>query len=131
MEGESDGANDGTASGITSSAYLLKIQDFLKAKDDTSKFVGLALLKAFLDNEASYQNAEVLKRLWNSISPTFLDRLLRARRNEKTSEQEAKDMVDLAVAVIHAFSVRLPAEAKRDVSLTQRTGPLVQALLKW
>jgi len=107
-----------------------KIESLLKAKDDTSRFVGLALLKLMLEDDKIASDPGALKALWESVSPKFLDRLLRAYSNEKLGQGEAKDMVDLAVAVIHAFTVLLPIEARRNVRLTRRIEPLIKVLNK-
>jgi len=72
--------------GLDPSATFQKIQDLLKARDDTSRFVGLALLKTVLDNGQLLQDSERLRVLWESLSPKFLDRLLRAQQNEKVNE---------------------------------------------
>lgn len=107
-----------------------KVHTLLKTKDDTSRFVGLALLKAILDNGGLRDDPDALHLLWESISPKFLDRLLRAGQNEKVSKEEARDMVDLAVAVLHTFTILLPEEAWKGNRLTRRTAPLVNAFLK-
>lgn len=112
-----------------SAATLQKMQDLLKAKDDTSRFVGLALLKSVLDNGHLGQDSQDLRELWGALSPKFLDRLLRARQNEKLSQTDSKDMVDLAVAVLHTFTILLPQDCRRDKRLTERTAPLVKALV--
>lgn len=112
------------------SATFEKMQDLLKAKDDTSRFVGLALLKTVLDNGQLVQNSQRLRILWEALSPKFLDRLLRAHQNEKISNADSKDMVDLAVAVLHTFSILLPEESRKDKRLTGRTAPLVKALIQ-
>lgn len=111
-------------------ATLEKMKDLLKAKDDTSRFVGLALLKTVLDNGHLSKDPEALRVLWESISSKFLDRLLRAQQNEKVSKAEAKDMVDLAVAVLHTFTILLPGESIKEKRLTGRTAPLVKALVE-
>ncbi|KAF8857174.1 DUF1941-domain-containing protein [Acephala macrosclerotiorum] len=108
---------------------LQKMQDLLRAKDDTSRFVGLALLKSVLDNGHLTQESEALRDMWESLSPKFLDRLLRARQNEKISQTDSKDMVDLAVAVLHTLTILLPDDCRRDKRLTGRTAPLVKALV--
>ncbi|PBP27311.1 DUF1941 family protein [Diplocarpon rosae] len=100
-----------------------RIQDLLKAKDDTSRFVGLALLKTVLDNGQLVQNQQKLQALWESMSPKFLDRLLRAQQTEKVNKTDSKDMVDLAVAVIHTFSILLSEESRREKRLTGRIAP--------
>ena len=106
-----------------------KIQSLLKAKDDTSRFVGLALLKAVLDDGRLVQDSAALHTLWECISPKFLDRLLRAGQNDKISHSEANDMVDLAVAVLHTFTILLPEDVRKDSRLAKRAAPLVNALL--
>jgi Neurochondrin len=116
--------------GLDPSATFQRIQDLLKARDDTSRFVGLALLKTVLDNGQLFQNSERLRVLWESLSPKFLDRLLRAQQNEKVNEAEARNMMDLAVAILHTFTIILPEDSRKEKRLTGRTAPLVKALLK-
>jgi hypothetical protein len=106
-----------------------KMQELLRAKDDTSIFVGLALLKTVLDNGQLIQDPARLELLWQSLSPRFLDRLLRAQQNEKISKAEAKDMVGLAVSVLHTFTMLLPEDAQKNKRLTGRIAPLVKALI--
>jgi len=115
--------------GLDPSATFQKIQDLLKARDDTSRFVGLALLKTVLDNGQSLDDSERLRVLWESLSPKFLDRLLRAQQNEKVNEVEARNMVDLAVAILHTFTILLPEDSRNEKRLTGRTAPVVKALL--
>lgn len=112
---------------ITTTAENLKA--LLQTKDDTQRFVGLALLKSLLDNGQLIQDSERVCELWDALSPTFLDRLLRAHRNEKLSRSEAQDMVDLAVSVIHTFTVILPENTRRQKRLIGRTPALVKALV--
>lgn len=58
---------------------IAKIQGLLRSKDDTSRFVGLALLKSVLDNSPDLQKDDgVIQGLWDSISPKFLARLLKS-----------------------------------------------------
>ena len=113
-----------------SSATFEKMQDLLKAKDDTSRFVGLALLKTVIDNGQLVQHPEQLRVFWESLSPKFLDRLLRAQRNEKANKAQAKDMVDLAVSVLHRFTILLPEDSRKEERLTGRTEPLINALVQ-
>jgi hypothetical protein len=121
--------SQGDASG-GSSATFAKIEELLKTKDDTSRFVGLALLKSVLDNGQLAQDPEQLRTLWESISPKFIDRLLRSRPSEKISKSEAQDMVDLAVAVLHTFTVLLPEDCQKETRLVGRTSPLLNALVE-
>ncbi|KAL6716933.1 hypothetical protein ACLMJK_004845 [Lecanora helva] len=87
----------------------------LKKHDDTSRFVGLALLKPILESELKDGNAStenerdaLVQRCWNAVPGSFLDRLLKARAIEKQSKDEAGNMVALAVAIVHAFVSLLP-----------------------
>ncbi|QSZ37717.1 hypothetical protein DSL72_008816 [Monilinia vaccinii-corymbosi] len=127
-----DGDLESEPKGLTSTrATFEKMKDLLKAKDDTSRFVGLALLKSVLDNEQQLvKNTEHLQIIWESISSKFLDRLLRAQLSGKVDKAQAKDMVDLAVAVIHTFSILLPENTRREPQFTGRTGPMVKALVQ-
>lgn len=109
---------------------LEKMKNLLKAQDDTSRFVGLALLKTVLDNGHLAEDSQAILSLWEAISPKFLDRLLKAQQNEKVSKSDAKDMVDLAVAVLHTFTILLPEESYKEKRLTGRTAPLVKALVE-
>ena len=82
----------------------------LKKHDDTSRFVGLALLKPVLEQELGQlddtderESAEIIQRAWDAIPAKFLDRLLKARSKEGRSRGEAENMVGVAVAVLQAF----------------------------
>lgn len=82
----------------------------LKKHDDTSRFVGLALLKPVLEQELSQLDdtdegvsAEIIQRAWGAIPAKFLDRLLKARSREGRSRDEAENMVGVAVSVLQAF----------------------------
>jgi len=48
---------------------------YLSCRDDTSRFVGLAMLYSFLTH---IQDTNVLVRCWKSLNPRFLDRLLKS-----------------------------------------------------
>ena len=103
----------------------------LKAKDDTSRFVGLALLKSILDNNAELQNdPKIISECWAAIPTKFVDRLLRAGESDKKSKEESKSMAELAVAVIHTFVVLLPKTSQEDEKLLGRTEGLMSALIK-
>ena len=100
---------------------LEKALEFLKAKDDTSRFVGLALLKPLLEQELSQQRSTeeegtraLIEQCWRAIPVKFLDRLLRAKPDGKRSKEEADSMVGLAVAVLHAFLTIVEAPEKDD-----------------
>ncbi|KAI1742269.1 Neurochondrin-domain-containing protein [Xylaria scruposa] len=84
---------------------IQKVHQLLAAKDDTSRFVGLLLLKTTLDNHASDLQHEQVEALWNSISPRFLDRLIRTgSRPASEQRKQSGDMLDAAVAVIYTFA---------------------------
>ncbi|KAM0349355.1 hypothetical protein ACHAPU_003764 [Fusarium lateritium] len=105
-----------------------KIQSLLKAKDDTQRFVGLALLKSVLDSsEQLRQNGQTVQSLWSSLSPKFLDRLLRT--GSKPSSENAKEMLDLVVSVLHIFAILLPEQAPSDIKFINRIPLLVSSVL--
>lgn len=110
---------------------LDEIKGYLRQKDDTSRFVGLALLKSALDTQPSVRQDEVvLNSLWESISPTFLARLLRAA-NKYNEQENAKEMVDIAVSVLHIFAILLPAEKREDTKFVSRIDGLLSCLEQW
>ena len=122
---------DATSAPVDNAAGLEQIKGLLKAKDDTSRFVGLALLKSVLDTQAQLREDTVLvSSLWESISPKFLARLLRASKNEKTTNEEAKNMVDIAIGVLHIFGILLPEDSRQDRRFTDRIGGLVNCLVE-
>ncbi|TPX18385.1 uncharacterized protein E0L32_011718 [Thyridium curvatum] len=107
-----------------------KIQGLLKTKNDTSRFVGLALLKSVLDNSKELREDEAaLSELWGCISPKFLDRLLRTGSAPSHSQKDAKDMLDLAVAVVHTFTILLPESKRSEQKLVGRIPLLVASLV--
>lgn len=108
---------------------IQKIQNLLAAKDDTSRFVGLLLLKTTLDNHASDLQHEQVTRLWDSISPRFLDRLIRTG-SQPASEQrrQSGDMLDVAVAVMYTFT-KLLNDCALDEKLYARIPNLANAVL--
>ncbi|KAH8894919.1 DUF1941-domain-containing protein [Thozetella sp. PMI_491] len=111
------------------SSSVQKVQTLLKTKDDTSRFVGLALLKSVLDNAQALRTDEAaIFALWESVPPKFLDRLLRTSQGVG-SQKHAKDMLDLAVSVIHTFTALIPPE-KRDEKLAGRIPRLVACLVQ-
>jgi hypothetical protein len=109
-------------------ANISKIQALVQAQDDTQRFVGLALLKSVLDNSPDLQkNHDVVQRLWDSLPAKFLDRLLRTGSNP--SKKDSKEMLDLAVSVLHTFAALLPEEARSQPKFTDRIPRLVSAVL--
>lgn len=107
---------------------LAKVKPLLKSKDDTQRFVGLALLKSLLDNTPEIRNDEaVIQDLWSHISPKFLTRLLRTGINR--SNDSAKDMLDIGIAILYTFSVLLPEADTATAAFTDRMHILVEAAL--
>jgi hypothetical protein len=108
---------------------LQKIQYLLKIKDDTARFVGLALLKTVLDNSPELrQDEESITALWVNISSNFLDRLLRTGMGDNASQKDAKEMLDVAVSVLHTFAILLPDSAKAGSKFYNRIPRLVACL---
>ncbi|PSR94579.1 Neurochondrin-domain-containing protein [Coniella lustricola] len=128
-----DAPQPGTPQGLDDAATVQKIQGLLKTKNDTSRFVGLALLKTVLDNSQQLREDEAtITALWQSVSPKFLDRLLRSGSgvgSSPASKRDANDMVSIAVAVLHTFSTLLPPPVKQESSLVDRIPPLVSVIL--
>ncbi|KAI0180058.1 DUF1941-domain-containing protein [Hypoxylon sp. FL1284] len=123
-------SDDENAPASSQAPSIEKIQQLLKNRDDTSRFVGLALLRSVLDNSPELQDEkEVIVSLWDSISPKFLDRLLRTGTQSGPDQKSSKDMLDLAIAVVHTFAVLLPDEAKQDNKLIGRIPRLATAVL--
>lgn len=101
----------------------------LRTKDDTSRFVGLAILKSLLDNHATFRNdAATLTKCWEAIPSVFLDRMLRASASQKKSPQEAQSMREIAVAILHIFALLLPDDVTDAETFVRRSAALVCAL---
>lgn len=128
MADKSSAINESDTENATTA--LDRMRGLLGAKDDTSRFVGLALLKSILDNQPVLRDdAGHMGTFWEAISPKFLDRLLRAGKNHNMTKGEAKNMLDIAVAVLHAFTSLLPEEVRDDKRLVGRLPALVNALI--
>ncbi|KAI9880191.1 MAG: hypothetical protein M1830_004777 [Pleopsidium flavum] len=111
-----------TPTGLDAEKALEQPLELLRTKDNTYRFVGLALLKSILDNQQSLlEDPRIIAKCWAAISPKFLDALLQASENEGRNKQEAQSMVELAVAVIHAFLVLLPSESCGNVKMVLLT----------
>jgi hypothetical protein len=126
----SDNIGDNTSNNPEAAVTIQRIQELLKTKNDTSRFVGLALLKSVLDNSPQLrEDEEAVTTLWHSVSPKFLDRLLRSGAKQGSSPKDARDMIDIAVGVVHIFSVLLPDDSKKDPNLVGRIPALVSVIL--
>ncbi|GAO19667.1 hypothetical protein UVI_02047660 [Ustilaginoidea virens] len=113
---------------IPDAATISRIQALLESKQDTQRFVALALLKSVLDNSPQLrQDASVIQRLWASTSPKFLERLVRT--GSRSSGQNAKEMLDLAISVLHTFAALLPQSSIAEPKFTDRIPGLVNAVL--
>lgn len=107
-------------------ASLDRVKALLKAKDDTQRFVGLAILKSVLDNSTELrQNHTAVQDLWACISPKFLDRLLKTG----SASKDAADMLNLAVSVLHTFGLLLPQDSLNSTKFSARIPLLVSVLL--
>lgn len=129
----------------TPTAALEQTLSLLSSRDDTSRFVGLALLKSLLDvQEGLRNNPDIAARCWDAVPATFLDRLLRATdrptgegsgkeggKKQRKSVEEANNMVDLAVGVIHSFTLLLSGSVGSNSKLGGRTPALVAVLARW
>jgi hypothetical protein len=108
---------------------LQKILDLLKTKDDTARFVGLALLKTVLDNSPELrQDEESITALWANISSSFLDRLLRTGTGDNGENKDAKEMLEVGVSVLHTFAKLLPDATKAGSKFYNRIPLLVACL---
>ncbi|KAF8423638.1 Neurochondrin-domain-containing protein [Tirmania nivea] len=106
----------------------------LQTPSDTSRFVGLAMLSSILKHANIANDRTILRKVWEVMPYRFLDRLLKSRtyhpssrQSSKTPADQAKDMVELAVNVIHAFALLLPAAAD-NLALVDRAPRLIAAL---
>jgi hypothetical protein len=128
--------NDSDSAPLAGDTSVQKIKTLLGAKDDTSRFVGLALLKSVLDNTPELRsNGEIVTELWEAIPPKFLDRLIRTGSKQKSSpdpsRKSSNDMLDLAVSVLHTFAALLPEDSRQTSRILDRIPQLVACLLVW
>ncbi|KKA27129.1 hypothetical protein TD95_000389 [Thielaviopsis punctulata] len=112
-----------------SAPTLPQVATLLSAPDDTSRFVGLALLHSILDNSSGIRtDATALCELWDAVPASFLDRLLKAGAGRR-NRQQAPEMASLAASVVHAFAALLPDEVRGRKKAVGRIPALVQAVL--
>jgi len=101
----------------------------LRAKDDTSRFAGLSLLRSLLDsNEKLRRDPEVISKCWSAISEKFLVRLLKAQASDKRSEDESKSLVELAVSIIHIFVNLLPPSELGSAKIRDLCEPISKTI---
>lgn len=102
----------------------------LSSKDDTSRLMGLAMLKSILNNQIIIQeNSEILKECWDAISAKFLDQLLKPATRKEQDEDSSRNTIELAVAIVHAFLVLLPDYVKSSKKAIGRISGLIGALI--
>jgi hypothetical protein len=113
------------------------------------RLVGLGLLKSFLDNSPELRDDRVaLGALWKAVPGKFLDGMIRKALGSSIKSEEdydvgeedirvpqwegaqGKDMIDLAVSVLHKFITLLSDKQKRGPRFLNRMPMLMEALLK-
>ncbi|TKA79767.1 hypothetical protein B0A49_02660 [Cryomyces minteri] len=110
-------------------AALSQVFNLLKAKDDTSRFVGLSLLRSLLDAHDVFRNdPDIVIKCWAAIPTKFLNRLLNAVEGQKRTKEEANSMNELAVSVIHVFTILLPLQAIQEDKMLSFCGAIVKVL---
>lgn len=110
-------------------AGIDQVFDLLATKDDTSLFVGLSLLRSYLDSRPDVQkDTGKLLEAWNAIQKSFLRRLLRTRPSKTVGEEDARSMNNLAVAIVHSFVNLLPQEELGSQDISSLVLPLAQAI---
>ena len=128
-DAEQTGGDQETKKETSKDDSIQKTLALLKARDDTSRFAGLTVLKAILDiNEDLQKDSNALAQFWVAISAKFLDRLLGAGANEKKSKHEAESMAELAVGVLHAFVRLITSIVQEHEKLLGRAEGLMAAL---
>ncbi|KAK3322489.1 Neurochondrin-domain-containing protein [Apodospora peruviana] len=131
MDEEAQAASATSTAQALNETAISNIKALLSAKDDTSRFVGLALLKSTLDNSEELRNDEAaITALWESISPKFLDGMIRTGLGQQGQGQgqDNHNMLEIAVSVINAFAALLPEDATKDKRILGRIPQLVAAL---
>jgi hypothetical protein len=104
-------------------AALQQVFNLLKARDDTSRFVGLSLLRSSLDANEELRNDEsVISRCWSAVPNKFLVRLMKGGGGT----DETRNMNNLAVAVLHTFANLLSTEKVAEKKMLDLCEPLVQ-----
>ncbi|KAF2434539.1 DUF1941-domain-containing protein [Tothia fuscella] len=111
-------------------AALDQVFSLLKAKDDTSRFVGLSLLRSLLDsNEELRSNTAIITQCWNSIPNTFLIKLLESQTSKKKkSDEETRDLITLAISVVNIFANLVPQEEIEKEKMTEFCEPLIHVI---
>jgi hypothetical protein len=108
-------------------AALEQTLGLLRARDDTSRFVGLSLLRSLLDsNEELRSDAAVITTCWNAIPNKFLNRLLNPKSTKTSNVEETKSLVQLAILVVHLFANLLSQDEIGKGKMTDLCDPLLR-----
>jgi Neurochondrin len=108
---------------------LAQVITLLKAKDDTSRFVGLSLLHSLLDSRKDLREApQVILQSWRAIPKSFLLRLLETAPSTRINAEDARNMKQLAVAVIHSYANMLSAQELGSKVMVESCEPLIFSL---
>jgi hypothetical protein len=108
---------------------LDQVVALLKAKDDTSRFVGLSLLRSLLDSRRDLRESpDILSQSWTAIPKPFLIRLLKTSPTEKVGIDDARNMKQLAVAIFHTFVNLLSSEELETKAVVSACDPLILAI---
>jgi hypothetical protein len=107
---------------------LQHIFALLNAKDDTSRFVALSLLRSWLDTQDITRHPAAISACWKAIPKTFLSRLLKTRSSDTINEDDARNMNHLAVAIIYTFTNLLPSDEVDSNDFVALCDPLINAL---
>ena len=105
---------------------LEQIFSLLQSPDDTTKFIGLALLRGVLTKIDSKEMQEsyrvIAPKCWNAIPVNFLDRLFNQFTKmvqDDTSAPDARPMFELAFNVTHAFVCLLSIPENRHALMPE------------
>ncbi|KAL8803816.1 MAG: hypothetical protein Q9182_002948 [Xanthomendoza sp. 2 TL-2023] len=101
----------------------------LRGEDDTLRFVGLARLKAILDDRGEILgDSDVIAECWAAVPTGFLDRLLRAGDREGSQVVDRDWVISLAVSIIYTFANLLPESSRDNVRFSGRIDKLLAIL---
>ncbi|KAI5776655.1 Neurochondrin-domain-containing protein [Geopyxis carbonaria] len=98
--------------------------NLLARKDDTSRFVGLALLLSLTNH---VQSSTIMQRCSEVMDGKFLDRLLKTKPTSRQPSAETSALHELATSVTFAFASSLHDAPENDFVIG-RAPSLIQAL---
>ncbi|KIW02471.1 uncharacterized protein PV09_06277 [Verruconis gallopava] len=118
-------AEDSASPQTDDKAALQQVFTLLKTQDDTSRFVGLSLLRSLLDGKEHLRSDEnVVKDCWEAVPNKFLIRLMKSGNGQPT--EELRSMNSLAVAVVHIFTNLLSPDQVSGKKILELCAPLVK-----